>query len=219
MDTIEYNSLGLNESTIPDFVESVSNHQYGKKITLKESYATGDFKILEFSNGFYAHVSNYIVNKDFKIELSVKQDAYVALHINQVQAGSEFTLTLNNKAVSYDDKIVTSLFLTGSTDSFVVTGTKGACVNRLKIMIPKAWLIKNLKVDSETLLDTYFGLQEERLLIDSMDVTYRSMVDKVMNTEDNAYYLSITENIVTVITERFFNRLNIKMQKMRKSMN
>ena len=210
---IEYNSLELTDGSIPDFVESISHHQYGMKITLKESYATGDFKILRFANGFYAHVSNYIVNRDFQIELSVKQDAYVALHINQVQAGSVFTVTLNNKAVSYHDKIVTSLFLTGSRDSFIVSGTKGAYVTRLKIMIPKAWLVTKLPVYNESLLNTYFNLQEERLFVDAMDVTYRSMVDKVMNREDNPFYLSISEDIITVITERFFSRLNTKMQK------
>jgi hypothetical protein len=217
MATIEYNSLGLDDGSVPDFVESISHHQYGRKITLKESYATGDFKILKFENGFYAHISNYVVNKDFTIELSVKQDDYIALHINQVQAGSVFTVTLNNKEVSYNDKVVTSLFLTGSTDSFIVSGTKGACVNRLKIMIPRSWLL-SLPAYNETLLNAYFLLQEERLFADAMDNTYRSMVDKVMNTEDNAFYLSITQNIIAVITERFFNRLNIKMLKNQQAM-
>ncbi len=213
MVTIEYSSLGLSADQLPDFVESVSHHQYGKKITLKERYATGNFKILEFANGFYAHISNYVVNNDFTIQLSVKQEDYVALHINQVQAGLLFSLTLNKSIVSYDDKILSAIFLTGSNDHFTASGTAGACVNRLKIMIPKAWLIKNLPAYNERLLNIYLDLQEERLFADSMDNTYRSMVDRVMNTEDNPFYLPVTENIITVITERFFNRLNIRMRK------
>jgi hypothetical protein len=216
MFTLNYDSLNFDENQLPDFVGSVSNHLYGKKITLKDSIASGDYKVLEFSNGLYAYVSNYILHQDFEMELAVAKNDYLALHINQIQAGPEFKMTVNNKAVSYDDKIVTALFLTGSSDSFIISGTKGACVNRLKIMIPKAWLTKNLPVYNEKLLNNYLGLQEERLFQDAMDNTYRSMVDKVMNTEDNAFYLSVTQNILAVITERFFNRLNVKIQKNQK---
>ncbi len=216
MFVLRYDNLNFNDNQFPDFVESVNSHQYGKRIILKDKVASGDYRILEFSNGFVAWVSNYIMNDDFELELSVKKEDYLALHINQIQAGPEFKVSLNNKAVSYDDKIVTSLFLTTSKDSFVLSGTKGACFNRLKIMIPKTWLAKNLPSYNEHLLNTYLGLQDERLYLDSMDNTYRSMVDKVMNTEDNAFYLSVTQNIVVLITERFFNRLNTKMQKNQK---
>jgi len=208
-----FNNVRFDETQIPDFVESVTNHHFGKKITFRDKYASGDYKLLEFQNGFYAYVSNYILNDDFELELSVAKDDYVALHINQIQAGTEFKISLNHKAVSYDDKVITSIFLTAASDSFILSGTGGACVNRLKIMVPKSWIAKDIPDFNEGLLNTYLELGEERLFFDSMDNTYRSMVDKVMNTEDNAFYLSRTQNIVAVITERFFNRLKIKLQK------
>jgi hypothetical protein len=210
---LKHDSLNFDDNRIPDFVGSVSNHHYGKKFTLKDNIASGDYKLLEFSNSFYAYVSNYILNEDFEMELAVVKEDYVALHINQIQAGASFKIALNKKSVSYDDKIVTSLFLTDSKDSFVISGSKGALVNRIKIMIPKVWLAKNLPAYNEATVKTYMGLEEERLFLDSMDNTYRSMVDKVMNTEDNSFYLSVTQNIIAVITERFFNRLNLKVQK------
>ena len=210
-----YNNFHFDENHIPDFVTSLSIHQFGKKITLKDKYASGNYKILEFQNGFYAYVSNYVLHQDFELELSVAKDDYVALHINQIQAAAECKISLNHKAVSYDDKVITSIFLTAARDSLILSGTSGACVNRLNIMIPKNWITKNLPNFNETLLNTYLELEEERLFFDAMDNTYRSMVDKVMNTEDNAFYLSRTENIIAVITERFFNRLKIKLHKNR----
>ncbi|MEO5594433.1 MAG: hypothetical protein ABIR15_06160 [Chitinophagaceae bacterium] len=208
-----FNNFRFDETKIPDFVESVTSHHFGKKISFKDKYANGNYKLLEFENGFYAYVSNYILNDDFELELSVAKDNYVALHINQIQAGTEFKISLNHKAVSYDDKVITSIFLTAASDSFILSGTSGACVNRLKIMVPKSWIAKHIPDFDESLLNTYLELGEERLFFDSMDNTYRCMVDKVMNTEDNAFYLSLAQNIVAVITERFFNRLKIKLQK------
>ncbi|MEO5681571.1 MAG: hypothetical protein ABIQ88_02960 [Chitinophagaceae bacterium] len=213
---LQKNHLNFDETQLPVFVQSVSRHQYGKKVTLKDKIATGDYKVMEFPNGFYGYVSNYILNEDFELELSLPKEGYMALHINQIQAGSEFSMSINNKAVSYDDKVVTAIFLTAGDDNFLLSGSKGACVNRLKIMIPKTWLAKNIASYNESLLNTYLDMGEERLFLDAMDNTYRSMVDKVMNTEDNAFYLSITQNIIAVITERFFDRLNIKMQKNQK---
>ena len=208
-----HDNFNFDENRLPDFIEEISKHQYGKKITLKDKYASGNYKLLEFSNGFYAYVSNYILNEDFELEFSVAKDDYVALHINQIQAGTECKISLNHKAVSYDDKVITSIFLTAGKDSFVLSGSSGACVNRLKIMVPKSWIAKEIPAFNESMLQQYLALGEERLFYDSMDNTYRSMVDKVMNTEDNSFYLSITQNIIAVITERFFNRLRLKLQK------
>jgi hypothetical protein len=213
MFTLTYEGLNFEDDKLPEFVESVSHHLYGKRIVLNDRIAQGDYKLVSFANGFYAYVSNYILQQNFAIELSVAIEEYLALHINQITAGTECTMTLNGKTVSYDDKVITSVFLTGSHDSFILSGTKGACVNRLKIMIPKTWLAGNLTAYDESLLNNYFALQEERLFTDAMDTTYRAMVDRVMHTEDNDFYLSVTQEIVTVITERFFNRLHIKMQK------
>jgi hypothetical protein len=213
MFTLTYEGLNFNEAQLPEFVNSVTTHHYGKKVVLNDAIATGNYKLLEFANGFYAYVSNYILNRDFELELSVKRDEYVALHINQIQAGPEFTVSLNEASVSYDDKVITSIFLTAGNDRFTLHGSKGAVVNRLKIMIPRTWIDTHLPVVSDTLLNTYLSMSEERLYIDAMDNTYRSMVDKVMNTEDNAFYMAVTQNIVAVIAERFFNRLHTKIQK------
>ncbi len=213
MFTLTHEGLNFEEDKLPEFVESVSNHFYGKRIILNDHIASGDYKLLPFANGFYAYVSNYILQQDFAIELSVKKVEYLALHINQITAGAECGLTLNDKTLSYDDKIITTVFLTSADDRFVISGTRGACVNRLKIMIPVAWLSKNIPGYNDNLLNDYLRLGEERLLTDALDNTYRILVDKVMNTEDNDYYLHITQDIVTLITERFFNRLRIKMQK------
>jgi len=213
---LKYDHFNFDETALPYFVELVSSHQYGKKITLNDKYASGDYKLLEFSNGFSAYLSNYILNEDFELELSVAKEDYLALHINQIQAGTECNISINNQSVSYDDKVITSVFLTAAKDSFVLSGTSGACVNRLKIMVPKTWLKKQIPGFDDTLLNAYLELGEERLFLDALDKTYRSMVDKVMNTEDNGFYLPITQNILAVITERFFNRIRIKLQKNQK---
>jgi len=80
-------------------------------------------------------------------------------------------------------------------------------------MVPKNWVAKHLPSFNGALLNTYLEMGKERLSFDSMDATYRSLVDKVMHTEDNAFYLSVTQNILAVITERFFNRLGTKLLK------
>ncbi len=213
---LKYDNFNFDESNLPDFVEMVSTHQYGKKVILKDKYASGDYKLLQFANGFYAYASNYILNEDFELQLSVAKDDFLALHINQIQAGPEFKISLNDDHVSYDDKVVNSVFLTSSKDDFIVAGVKGACVNRLKIMIPKTWVEKAYPAFNEAMLNAYTQLGEKRLFFDTMDSTYRSMVDKVMNTEENAFYIPVTQNILEVIAERFLNRITNKLQKNQK---
>jgi hypothetical protein len=215
---LTYEGLNFSDQDLPEFVETVSRHAYGKKIVLNDSIATGNYKLLEFPNGFYAYASNYILHRDFELELSVSRPDYVALHINQILAGAECRISINGQSVAYDDKVITSIFLTAGNDKFLLSGSKGACVNRLKIMVPISWLQQQPAFRENNSFSSYFGLNEERLYFDALDTTYRTMVDKVMGAEDHDYYISVTENIVTMITERFFNRLSARLRKTRQAM-
>jgi hypothetical protein len=202
------------DQQLHEIAASVSNHHYGKKIALKDEIATGYFKVLKFPNGLKVIINNYVVNQDFLGERDNIKDDYYLLHINQVTAKDEFAVLINNREVSFDNKIYISVFLTDSKEPFGLKGTKGACFNQLKVVIPKDWLQENIgDVFNEALLRQYFELQEERLFFDGLDGTYRNLVDKVMNTEDNIFYLAVTQSIITVITERFFCRMGNKLQK------
>jgi hypothetical protein len=202
------------DQQLHEIAASVTSHHYGRKIVLKDDIATGYFKVLKFPNSLKVIINNYVINQDFLGERDNVKDDYYLLHINQVSARQEFSVLMNNREISFDDKIYTAVFLTDSKEPFGLKGTKGACFNQLKIVIPKDWLRENMgDVYNETLLRQYLELQEERLYFDALDGTYRSLVDKVMNTEDNIFYLAVTQSIITVITERFFCRMANKIQK------
>ena len=211
MFVLKFNSFDF-ENQLSELAESVTTHHYGKKIIIKDSIATGFYKVLNFPNELKAVITNYVLNSDFIAERDNVRDDYYMLHINQVKAGSEFSVLINDGEVNFDDKIYTSVFLTDSKEPFGLKGTKGACFNQLKIVIPKPWLKKNLgDICSDELLEKYFGLKEQRLFFDSFDESYQILVDKVMNTEDTIYYLAVTQSFVTVITERFFCKMSNKL--------
>ena len=210
---LNFNSFDF-EHHLPELAESVTTHHYGKKIIIKDSIATGFYKVLNFPNGLKAVITNYVLNTDFKGQRENIEEDYYMLHINQVKAGSEFSVLINGGEVNFDDKIYTSVFMTDSKEPFGLKGTKGACFNQLKIIIPKTWLKKNMgELCSDELLERYFSLKEQRLFFDSFDDAYHTLVDKVMNTEDTIYYLAVTQSFVTVITERFFCRMSGKLYK------
>lgn len=202
------------DQNLHEIADSVTSYHYGKKITLKDEIGTGYFKVLKFPNGLKAIITNYVVNQDFLGERDNVINDYYLLHINQVTTKDEFSVLMNNKQTPFDNQVYTSVFLTDSKEAFGLKGTKGACFSQLKIMIPKDWLKENIAdTYSDVLLQQYFQLCEERLYFDSFDATYRNLVDKVMNTEDNIFYLAVTQSIITVITERFFCRMGNKLHK------
>ena len=210
---LKFNSSDFDQH-LHEIADSVTSHHYGKKIILKDEVGTGYFKVLKFPSGLKAIITNYVVNQDFLGERENVKSDYYLLHINQVTTKDEFSVLMNNKETPFDNQVYTSVFLTDSKEAFGLKGTKGACFNQLKIMIPKDWLKENIAdAYNEVLLQQYFHLQEERLYFDSFDATYRNLVEKVMNTEDNIFYLAVTQSIITVITERFFCRMGNKLHK------
>jgi hypothetical protein len=210
---LKYNSFDF-ESQFPEIAESITNHHYGKKVVLKDTIGTGYFKVLNFPNGLKAVITNYVLNDDFFGERDTILSDYYMLHINQVKAGAEFSVLINKKEIVFDDKIYTSVFLTDSKEAFGLKGTKGACFSQLKIVIPKDWLRNNIAdTFNDILMQQYFELKGERLFFDSVDATYRNLADKVMNTEDNISYIAVTQDIISVIIERFFCRMGNKLQR------
>ncbi len=213
MFTVKFGSSDFDQHQ-HELAASVTNHHYGKKIIIKDEVGTGYFKVLKLPNQLKAAISNFVVNQDFRGEKVNVKDNYYLLHFNQVTTKSKFSVLLNNKETAFDNSVFSSIYLTDSKESYGLKGTTGACFNQLTILIPKTWLKENLgEIFSEELLQQYFDLREERLFLDGFDTTYRSLVDKVMNTEDNVYYLAVTQSIITVITERFFCRMENKLKR------
>jgi hypothetical protein len=202
------------EQQLHELASSVTNHHYGKKVVLKDEVGTGYFKVLKFPNQVKTVITNYVVNQDFLGVRENVKDSHYILHINQVNTKDEFSVLMNNKEIDYDNRVYAAVFLTDSAEPFGLKGTKGACFSQLKIMIPKDLMHVNIgEAFNETILQQYFNLGEGRLNFDSFDDTYRTLVDKVMNTEDNIFYLAITQSIINVIMERFFCRMGNKLQR------
>jgi hypothetical protein len=212
MFVLKYNSFDFDQQLM-DIAENVTTHHYGRKVEIKDSIATGYYKVLKFPNGLKAVITNYVLNQDFVAARENVSAEYYLLHLNLVKAGQEFMVSMNQQEVDFGDQIFSSVFLTYSKEPYGIRGSKGACFSQLKIVIPKNWLAQDMVASFQPeRLETYFGLGETRLSFDSMDPGYRSLVDKVMNTQDNVYYLAITQSIITLIVERFMEKMRRKLE-------
>lgn len=202
------------ESRLQELASAVTQEVYGEKLWLKEDFATGYIKLLHYSNGLKACVSNFVLNQDLHSDRSeMEKDAYL-LQLNQVTAKHEFSVWLNNVESVFDNQVYHSVFLTHLNEKVVLTAGKGACFSQLNIIIPRQWLIHFMQDRLyDGLLEQYFNLKDERLSFDAFDATYRSLADKVMHTADNDSYLMISQEILTVIIERFISRMANRLQR------
>jgi hypothetical protein len=201
------------EPQLEQWIDTVMVEPYGKKVTIRETLATGYFKIVTYPNGLKAFMSNYVANQDFMACRGIVDQEYYLLHINQITAKDEFTVLLNNTETFFHRQIYNAVFLTDSKEPYAFKAAKGACFCQLNIMIPKDWMQQYLPHSVEiALLEKYFGLKEERLFFDFFDATYRNLADRVMHTDDSPSFVNITQDIVRLIIERFIFRMNKRIQ-------
>lgn len=201
------------DKQLNELASSVTSYHYGRKITLKKEIGTGDFKVLQFPNRLKAVVANYTLHQDFFGERENVNADYFMLHVNQVKTGTAFSVLINEQEIDFNDTFYTSVFLTDYNEPFGLKGSKGTHFNQLKIIIPKNWPSQFLgDVVTEDLLNNYFNLKEERLFFDDVDPNYRHLTEKLVQTEDNIFYLSVTQSIAGAITQQFFYHMCNKLQ-------
>lgn len=207
-------SLTDYEQPWAELAASVTDNAYGSKLTLKPDIGTGHFKTVEFEDGLKIVLTDYTINRGYSQVYNNASDQYYCLHVNQVKAAGEFSVSISGKELSFSNKLYSAVFLVCSGEPFEIKTTPGTYFNQLKIVIPKNWPVAHLTaVYDETILQQYLGLRSERLYFDSIDAVYLKLVNRLIAEVEQIKYLPLVQGMVTIIIERFFSRMAVRLGK------
>ena len=202
------------DQQLAELAASVTDHGHGRKVVLNTAIGTGHFKTVELDNGLKIALTDYTVNRNFSnVYDTSKTDSY-CLHIDQVKATEQFSVIINGKELFFNNKLYSSVFLACSGEPFEVKTTPGTYFNQLKIEMPKEWPAIHLAdLYSGVVLQQYMDLKEERLYFDSLDSVYLKLVNKLVSESEDISYLPLVQGIVTIIIQRFFFRMAVKLNR------
>lgn len=193
---------------------SVTDHPYGSKLTLKPDIGSGHFKTVGFDDGLKMVLTDYTINRGYSQVYNNASDQFYCLHVNQVKAAGEFSVSISGKEFFFSNKLYSAVFLVCSGEPFEIRTTPGTYFNQLKIVIPKDWPARHLtEAYDEAVLQQYFDLRGERLYFDSIDAVYLKLVNRLIAEVEQIKYLPLVHGMVTIIIERFFSRMAARLGK------
>jgi hypothetical protein len=193
---------------------SVTDSRHSRKIVLKEDIGTGFFTTVSLDDGIKIALTDYTIHRDFSKLYNSSDAGTWCLHINQVKAAEQFTVRINGKEVFFSNKPYSPVFLASSAETFEIKTTPGTYFNQLKIVFPKTWPASHLAdlYDPE-IMDRYMALEEERLYFDTIDSVYLKLVNRVITEVGDISYLPLVQGIISIIIQRFFFRMSMKLNK------
>lgn len=207
--TTDYEQLLLKLAT--QLNVPVQNNQ----VIFPPAVADGSFLFLPLPNGLHACITNCIFHQDWLIhrKRNINGEFYT-LRFDELTIPGTLVVTIDDEKVKEKNTSKSIAYLTSSLFDWSYLGTQGGRYFSIGILFNKEWLAKYLDITTaEDVLSTYISLKAENFNIEPLDSKYRQWMRTILEVdEDNPLRLTIIQNRIMLMIERFFIHLYDKMK-------
>ena len=188
----------------------VENNQ----VVFPPEVADGNFMFLPLPNGLHACITNCKWNMDWLIhrKRSINGEFYT-LRFDELAIPGSLIITIDDEKVKESNTSKSIAYLTSSHFDWSYLGTASSHFHSIAVLFNKEWLAKYLDIHTvEDVLSTYISLKAENFNIEPLDSKYRQWMRTILDVEeDNPLRLTIIQNRIMLMIERFFLHLLDKM--------
>ena len=189
----------------------VQNNQ----VIFPPAIADGSFLFLPLPNGLHACITNCTFNQDWLIHRKRNIDGeFYTLRFDELTIPGTLVVTIDDEKVKEKNTSKSIAYLTSSLFDWSYLGTQGGRYFSIGILFNKEWLAKYLDINTvEDVLSTYISLKAENFNIEPLDSKYRQWMRTILEVDEhNPLRLTIIQNRIMLMIERFFIHLYDKMK-------
>lgn len=188
---------------------------HNNQVTFPTEIAEGSFLFLPLPNGLHACITDCKFNQDWLIHRKrSNHEEFYTLRFDELSIPGSLTITIDDEKVKENNTSKSIAYLTSSLFDWSYLGTQGGTYHSIGVMLNKEWLAKYLDIHTvEDVLSTYITLKAENFNIEPLDSKYRQWMRTILDTdEDNPLRLTVIQNRIMLMIERFFLHLIDKMK-------
>ncbi len=186
---------------------------HNNQLLFPEAIGTGSFQHLHVPNGLHAYIIDCTLHQDWHVHVNKTAEEYYTLRFDELVVPQSLTISVGEEKVREKNTNKALAYLTSSLYNWSYEGTAGCTYKGVNIVFSKPWLAQYFEVERvEEVLSAYISLKAESINIVPLDARYRRWMKTICQVEeDNPLRITILQNRMMLLIERFFASLFEKM--------
>jgi AraC-like DNA-binding protein len=147
------------------------------------------------------------------VHVNKTTEEYYTLRFDELVEHQSLTISVGEEKIREKNTNKALAYLTSSLYNWSYEGTAGCTYKGVNIVFSKQWLARYFEVERlEEVLSAYISLKAESINIIPLDARYRRWMKTICQVEeDNPLRITILQNRMMLLIERFFASLFEKM--------
>jgi AraC-like DNA-binding protein len=186
---------------------------HNNQLLFPEAIGTGSFQHLHVPNGLHAYIIDCTLHQDWHVHVNKTTEEYYTLRFDELVVPQSLTISVGEEKIREKNNNKALAYLTSSLYNWSYEGTAGCTYKGVNIVFSKQWLAQYFEVERvEEVLSAYISLKAESINIVPLDARYRRWMKTICQVEeDNPLRITILQNRMMLLIERFFASLFEKM--------
>jgi AraC-like DNA-binding protein len=164
-------------------------------------------------DGLHAYIIDCTLHQDWHVQVNKTTEEYYTLRFDELVEPQSLTISVGEEKIREKNTNKALAYLTSSLYNWSYEGTAGCTYKGVNIVFSKQWLARYFEVERvEEVLSAYISLKAESINIIPLDARYRRWMKTICQVEeDNPLRITILQNRMMLLIERFFASLFEKM--------
>lgn len=201
---------------LQDFAILTGTTVENNKVEIPEKYGSGYFRLLELPGGLQALKIDISLTDGFLIKRSKGDKEYYVFACDKIYDTKEVKVNIDTQSFKEDNPVRSAMYLTSFLSDLEQYAAPGFTLKSLRVIIPKEWLAKYLKLDKvEEGLQRYLALKAASITAKSVDFEAKTILNELFSTDDDHHLNPMfQQNRVMKLIEIFFSWVYDQMSNM-----
>lgn len=187
---------------------------HNDQLFFPEHIGTGSFRHIRAPNGLHGYIFDCTLHQDWQIHAKSAPEEFFTLHFDELSVPQTLSISIGDEKVREKNTNKALAYLTSSHYDWCYQGTAGCAYKSVQVIFSKQWLAPYFEADqADDVISSYTALKAESINIEPLDARYRRWMKTICHVEeDNPMRVTILQNRMMMLIERFFTSLFEKMR-------
>jgi AraC-like DNA-binding protein len=180
-----------------------------QRLIFPEAVASGSLNFVRLPNGVHVNIVNCKANTTWLLSRRKIKEQYYTLRFHELTIPNMLEIRIGDERLRESHTTRSMAYLTNALVDWAYLMEEGTIYKGIDILLNARWLGDHLGVENiDDVLSTYLALQVENVHREPLDAEYRRLMQEVVEVEeDNPMRLTVIQNRIMLLVERFFLRL------------
>jgi AraC-like DNA-binding protein len=192
---------------LQDFALLTGSPVINNKVDVPEKHGSGYFLLLELPGGLQALQIDISLTDGFLVKRRKSDKEYYVFACDKIYDTKEMRVNIDAQSYEEDNPVRSAMYLVSFLSDLEQYAAPGFNLKSLRVIIPKEWLAKYLKIDKvEEGLQRYLALKAASITAKSIDFEARTILNELFSAADDHHLNPMyQQNRIMKLIEIFFS--------------